>query len=101
MGYGVGARPRACPGLVFPPTALLDETPGERYGWHRCTKRYGRLAAGAAGVTSELQRYWHAGVDADGYGSRCRLLFRLIRLRSLPFAYYRVKFSTQVTNGGD
>jgi hypothetical protein len=30
-----------------------------------------------------------------------RLYFRLIRLRSPTFAYYRVSFSTQVMDGGD
>jgi hypothetical protein len=30
-----------------------------------------------------------------------RLYFRLIRLRSPTFAYYRVNFPTQVTDGGD
>jgi len=30
-----------------------------------------------------------------------RLYFRLIRLRSPTFAYYRVNFSTQVKDGGD
>jgi hypothetical protein len=33
--------------------------------------------------------------------SAARLFFRLIRVRSPTFAYYRVDFSTQVKDGGE
>jgi hypothetical protein len=41
------------------------------------------------------------GTGAVGCRPSCRLYFRLIRLCSLTFAYYRVTFPTQVKDGGD
>jgi hypothetical protein len=60
---------------------------------------------GAAGVTRRaLGKFATAAVCGCGRSRlrlSCRLYSRLIRVGSLTFARYRVKFSTQVKDGGE